>query len=315
MARGRRRTILAAVDIGSYSVHLLIARVSGRRVESIHDESAFLALGRTIDRDGRLGAARAELTATLASYKIAALSRDAAAITVVATDPLRRAPDAAEATVEIEAATGIHVTTISHEEEASVALLGVTGGRPIDRTTVLVDVGGGSTEVLVAGPGGSPVAVGLPLGATRLSGVHVHHDPPTDAELEAVATETDRAFEMAPNAHPSELVAVGGTARSLLRVGPPLSNRLLSRRRLRAAIRLIAAMPAAELAERYSIRPSRAGVLPAGAVILASALDRYDLDQLRVAKGGLREGLLLATAREGGAWRSRIETLVRGWDD
>src|SRR5689334_8932267 len=116
MSRDRRRTILAAVDIGSYSVHLLVGRVAGRRVETLHDESAFLGLGRTIDRDGRLGDARAELTATLAAYKIAALSRDAAAITVVATDPLRRAPDAPEAVVEIEAATGIRVTTISHEE-------------------------------------------------------------------------------------------------------------------------------------------------------------------------------------------------------
>jgi len=314
MARERRRTILAAVDIGSYSVHLLVARVVGRRVEAIHDESAFLGLGRMIDRDGRLGEARAELTATLASYKIAALSRDASAITVVATDPLRRAPDAAEAVLEIEAATGIRVATISHEEEAAVALLCVTGGRPVTRTTVLVDIGGGSTEVLVAGPGGEPVAVGLPLGATRLGGVHVRHDPPGDAEFEAMTADAARAMRLAPDAHPSELVAVGGTARSLLRVGPPLRNRLLTRQRLRAALQLIGGMPAASLAARYSVRPSRAAVLPAGAVILASALERYGLDHLRVAKGGLREGLILATAHAGDAWRAGIPAAARGWE-
>ena len=314
MARGRRRTILAAVDIGSYSVHLLVARVAGGRVEALHDESAFLGLGRTIDRDGELGAARAELTATLASYKIAAISRDASAITVVATDPLRRAPDAAEAVVEIEAATGIRVTTISHEEEAEIALLGVTAGRPITRTTALVDVGGGSTEVLIAGPGGGPVAVGLPLGATRLTGVHVQHDPPAEAELEAMLAEADRAMRLAPDAHPAELVAVGGTARSLLRVGPPLPNRVVSRRRLDAARRLIAGMQAAALAERYAIRPSRAAVLPAGAVILEAALARYRLDHLRVAKGGLREGLILATAHAGERWRAEIPGFARGWE-
>jgi len=313
LARGRRRTILAAVDVGSYSVHLLVGRVAGRRVETIHDESAFLGLGRAIDRDGRLGAARADLAATIAAYKIAALSRDASAITVVATDPLRRAPDAAEAVVEIEAATGIRVTTIGHGEEAMIALLGVTGGRPIVRTTVLVDVGGGSTEVLVAGPGGDSVAVGLPLGATRLTGVHVRHDPPAGTELDAIADAAERAMRLAPDAHPAELVAVGGTARSLLRVGPPLPNRIVTRRRLRAAMRLIASMPAGSLAERYSIRPSRAGVLPAGAVILETALQRYGLDRLRVAKGGLREGLILATAREGDAWRMRLPELARGW--
>jgi exopolyphosphatase/guanosine-5'-triphosphate,3'-diphosphate pyrophosphatase len=314
MARGHRRTILAAVDIGSYSVHLLVGHVVGRRVETLHDESAFLGLGRTIDRDGRLGEARAELTATLAAYKIAALSRDASAITVVATDPLRRAPDAAEAVVEIEAATGIRVTTISHEEEATIALLGVTGGRPVARTTVLVDVGGGSTEVLVAGPGGEPVAVGLPLGATRLSGLHVHADPPAGAEFEAMAFDAARAMELAPDARPAELVAVGGTARSLLRVGPPLRSRVLTARRLRDALRLIGSMPAAALAERYSVRPSRAAVLPGGAVILESARRRYELDHVRVAKGGLREGLILATAHAGDRWRADIPAVARGWE-
>src|SRR5205814_10049240 len=122
---------------GSYSVHLLAGRVAGRRVETIHDESAFLGLGRTIDREGRLGVARADLAATIAAYKIAALSRDASAMTVVATDPFRRAPDAAEAVVEIEAATGIRVTTIGHGEEAMIALLGVTGGRPGVRQAAL----------------------------------------------------------------------------------------------------------------------------------------------------------------------------------
>jgi exopolyphosphatase/guanosine-5'-triphosphate,3'-diphosphate pyrophosphatase len=313
MARGRR-TILAAVDIGSYSVHLLVARVTGRRVEPLHDESAFLGLGRTIDREGRIGSARAELTATLAAFRIAALARDASAMTIVGTDPLRRAPDAAQAEAEIRAATGLDVTPLSHEEEAAMALLGVTGGRPVVRTTALIDVGGGSTEVLVAGPGGEPVAKGLPLGATRLTGVHVHHDPPTATELEAMAADCAAAMRDAPSFRPAQLIAVGGTARSLLRVGPPLPNRALARKRIAAALKTIASMPAAALAERYSIRPSRAAVLPAGATILEAALARYGLDHLRVARGGLREGLILATARAGADWREQIPELARGWE-
>lgn len=313
MAR-RRRIVLAAVDIGSYSVHLLVARVAGRRVEPVHDESAFLGLGRTIDAEGRLGLARAELTATIASFLIAAVSRDATAVTVVGTDPLRRAPDAAQAVEEIEAATGLRVDTLSHEEEAVVALLGVTAGRPIVRTTALVDVGGGSTEVLVAGPGIEPTAMGLPLGATRLTGVEVRHDPPTAQEFAAMAFAAKVAMRAAPAARPAELIAVGGTARSLLRVGSSLPNRALGRRRLSAALRLIAAVPAATIAERYAVRPSRAAVLPAGATILAAALDRYALDHLRVARGGLREGLILATARAGSGWRAQILELARGWE-
>lgn len=313
MARGRRR-VLAAVDIGSYSVHLLVARVSGRRVEPIHDDSAFLQLGRTLHDEGRLGSARPELVATLAAFKIAAMSRDATAITVVGTDPLRRAPDAAQANDEIEAATGLRVVTLSHEEEAIVALLGVTAGRPIVRTTAIVDVGGGSTEVLAAAPGQEPVAAGLPLGATRLTRKLVRSDPPSVAEFETMATTARAAMLDAPSLKPDELVAVGGTARSLLRVGTPLPNRLLSRRRIGAALRLIGSVPAATLASQYSIRPSRAAVLAAGATILEAALERYELDHLRVARGGLREGLILATARAGDAWRDRIPELAHGWE-
>jgi exopolyphosphatase/guanosine-5'-triphosphate,3'-diphosphate pyrophosphatase len=313
MAR-QRRTVLAAVDIGSYSVHLLVARVVGRRVEPVHDESAFLGLGRLIDAGGQLGTGRAELTATIASFLIAAMSREADGMTVVGTDPLRRAPDAPAAIAEIRAATGLEVDVLSHEEEAVVALLGVTAGRPIVRTTAVVDVGGGSTEVLVAGPGTEPVATGLPLGATRLTGVEVHHDPPTGREFAAMAAAAKGAMRDAPASRPAELIAVGGTARSLLRVGSPLPNRALSRRRIAAALRLIGAVPAATIAERYAVRPSRAAVLPAGATILAAALERYELERLRVARGGLREGLILARARAGADWRAQVGELARGWE-
>ena len=183
------------------------------------------------------------------------------------------------------------------------------------RDTVMVDVGGGSTEVLFAGAESAPVAIGLPLGAARLTGVHVAHDPPTDAELLALDTEVTTAMGLAPRFHPEQLVAVGGTARSLLRIGPPLANRVLSESRIHNALDLIAAVPAAELAERHGVRLSRAKVLAAGATILAGALERYGLDRLRVASGGLREGLILAVHHAGDAWRTELRALARGWAD
>jgi exopolyphosphatase/pppGpp-phosphohydrolase len=313
-ARGSRRTIRAAIDIGSYSVHLLVARLRSRGIEAIHDESAFLGLGRTIDREGRLASALPELTATIAAFKIAALARDAVTVTVVGTDPLRRALDSRAARAQIEAATGLAVETLSHQEEAIVALLGVMEGRAIVRTMAMVDLGGGSTEVLVAEPGREPRAIGLALGATRVTGHHVHHDPPLREEFEAMADVAWGAMRGAPVARPAELVAVGGTARSLLRCGPPLRNRVLTRRRIHASLALLEELPALRIAERYSIRPSRAAVLPAGATILDAALEHYDLDHLRVARGGLREGLILATARAGDAWRAGLLELARGWE-
>lgn len=304
----------AAIDIGSYSVHLLVADVGSHELRARHDESAHLGLGRTIDAEGALASAGAALRDTLVGYAERARRMGALTITVAGTDPFRRAADGPAVMGDIRAATGLDVAALSHEEEALVALLGVQAGRPVQRELVMVDVGGGSTEILLAGPERAPEAVGLPLGAARLTGVHVRHDPPTASEVGALSAEVALAMLRAPNSAAQQLVAVGGTARNLLRIGPALADRVLTRDRIRGALDMMAASSAASIAERFGVRVSRAKVLAAGAGILLGALARYDLDRLRVADGGLREGLILAAFHAGPAWRTEIRQLVRGWE-
>ena len=311
MARERRRQrIGAAIDIGSYSVHLLVAEQRGKRLLERHDESAFLGLGRTVDADGQLGHGAAQLIDTLAAFVQRARDQGAPTVTVVGTDPLRRAADAPKVIADVRSALGLDVAVLSHEEEALAALLGVQAGLPLGRETVMVDVGGGSTEVLVAHPSRRPVAVGLPLGAARLTGRHVRNDPPTQGELRAMRDASRMAFRDAPDATPSELIAVGGTARSLLRVGPRLTNRVLTGRRIGRAVDIITANPAIAVASQYAVRVSRAHVLAAGAAILQAAMNRYRLDRVRVAKGGLREGLILAWLAAGSGWRDEVAPMA-----
>lgn len=311
----RRLEVGAAVDIGSYSVHLLVAEVGAHELQARHDESAFLGLGRAIDDDGRLGSARATLVDTLAGFAARATSLGAQTLTIVATDPLRRATDARDALDDVRASTGLDITILSHEEEALLALVGAQEGRPVGRETLLIDVGGGSTEILVAGPVEPAVAVGLPLGAARLTGEHIAHDPPSELELIALYDDVHAAMALAPESAADQLAAVGGTARSLLRVGSPLANRVLSLNRIHNALDLLAADPASTISERHGVRLSRARVLAAGATILVGALERYGLDRLRVASGGLREGVVLAAHRAGDAWRTELPALARGWED
>ena len=313
MARASKPGIAAAVDIGSYSVHLLVAEVDGHALRVVHDESAFLGLGRRLIETGRLGAARSTLRETLEGYVAHAGALGARTITLVGTDPLRRAADSRGAVEDILASTGIEVAVLEHEEEAMLALIGVMLGRPVRRDIVMVDVGGGSTEVLTGGPKRPISAVGLPLGAARLSGVHIASDPPAPIELLALHAEVRAALATAPPFDADELIAVGGTARSLLRVGPASPNRLISARRIRRVLELIATTDAATISERFNVRLSRARVLAAGATILAVALERYELSRLRVAAGGLREGVALAAHRAGPDWRARLPELARGW--
>ena len=309
-----RPEIAAAIDIGSYSVHLLVANVDAYELRARHDQSAHLGLGRTIDAEGELGSAVPGLIDTLGTFADQARRMGAVSITVAGTDPLRRAADGAMVIQRIRSTTGLEAASLSHEEEAMLALLGVQSGRPVSDDMVMVDVGGGSTEILLAGPSRLPEAVGLPLGAARMTGKHVTNDPPTASEVGALSAEVALAMLRAPDSRAAQLVAVGGTARNLLRIGAPLENRILTRTRMRAALDAMASASAASIAERHGVRVSRARVLPAGAAILLGALDRYQLDRLRVAEGGLREGLILAAFHAGSAWRQEVPQLALGWD-
>jgi exopolyphosphatase/guanosine-5'-triphosphate,3'-diphosphate pyrophosphatase len=308
-----KTTVAAAVDIGSYSVHLLVAEVGSHALRTVHDESAFLGLGRRLLENGRLGSARTVLRETIQGYAAHAASLGAREITLVGTDPLRRAVDGEYAIDDIRAATGLEVTVLGHEEEAMLALIGVQQGRPLQHDVAMVDVGGGSTEVLVGGPGRPIVARGLPLGAARLTGMHLAGDPPARVELLALRTEVRAAMGDAPEFSPDELVAVGGTARSLLRVGSPTRNRVIGAGRIRKALDIVSRLDAATVSERYNVRLSRAKVLAAGATILAVALEQYGLARLRVAQGGLREGTILAAHHAGPGWRDHVPDLARGW--
>ena len=124
------------------------------------------------------------------------------------------------------------------------------------------------------------------------------------------------AIAAAPAAKPSEIIAVGGTASNLLKLLPATAiDRFLTRRRITVALAMLTVQRSAEAAERHRLRPQRARVLPAGALIVDAILERYGTDRLRVADEGVREGVVLAAATAGPEWRDRLSTLVAGWPE
>lgn len=298
----------AAADIGSTSVHLLVADVSPAGLEPILDESELLGLGGRIEADGLLGAdVREELARTLAGYADEARRLGAETIAVVGTDPLRHAADAARAAYRIELVAGVPVHVLEQAEEGALTLLGVTGGAPHGDVAV-IDIGGGSTEIVVAGPEGIRSIVGLPLGASRLSAAVAADDPPSARQVAALRREADRIVARAPDLALGAVIAVGGTAYGVARVatGPGTGERLLDADGIAMAVSVSARERSADVAALFGLNPRRARILPAGAAILTAITARYGIERIRASELGIREGIVRALVRDGPAWRDRL---------
>lgn len=312
------RPVGAAIDLGSTSVHLLVARPERGGLVTIDDESTFLGLGAAVDGPGSLGpAGRATLVETVGAYVARARELGASRPIVLGTEPLRRLADATRIVAEVSAATGVPLAVLEHEEEALLTLVGLTAGVPVTRNLLVVDIGGGSSELVEIGPGRPARAAGVQVGAGRLTRRFVDTDPPQRAQIDALRAAADAAFDWGASRQPQEVVFVGGTASNLLkllrRLGSPDRGEVLDRPALDLVRDILLIAPAEQLAAQYGLRDARVRLLAAGAAIIEVVLDRVGIASGRVVDTGIREGAIVAADRAGDDWRDRLEELAHGW--
>ena len=254
------------------------------------------------------------MTATLVRYADSARRLGATEVTFLGTEPIRRAADAAAIVHEVVSATGAPLHVVTHEDEAYLTLIGVTEGMPVRHETLVVDIGGGSSEFCIVDATRRPRAAGLRLGSARLTDGFAVHDPPTPTEVAAMRAEAMASVRDAPDARPAEIVAVGGTASNLVKILPAaMLDRILTRERIAEIQAILASEPAAVASDRHLIKPIRARILPAGGAILDAILERYGVDRIRVSEAGVREGTILAVDHAGSSWRDRLAELAHGW--
>jgi exopolyphosphatase / guanosine-5'-triphosphate,3'-diphosphate pyrophosphatase len=312
-AAGER--IAAAIDAGSNSVHLLVARLEGTglegaRMEPLADASVLLGLGEVVDREGRMGPeARDACVAALAGYVQVARAMGAVEVTLLGTEPFRRAADSERAREEVLSATGLPLHVLSHEAEAGLTLLGVLGGRPPAAPALVLDIGGGSTEVVLLTPGSEPLVGVLPTGSARLAASLIASDPPRDEEIEALRREAAFLVAGLPDGVPVMGTAVGGSGRNLALL---TGGDVIARDALDVAFARIGALPAQELVARYGLRERRARQIAAGAALVEAVMRRYALPVLEVSDASLREGAVLAVATAGEGWLEALPALVSG---
>jgi exopolyphosphatase / guanosine-5'-triphosphate,3'-diphosphate pyrophosphatase len=289
---------LACVDIGSNTTRLLVAEVDGDGVwRELMTQRAYTLIGKQVDSDGRMSKELISKVAEVVSTQVR-LAREMGAdeTTIVATAAVRGAPNKDKLLDKILDRTDLPVRVLSGHEEAQLAFIGATKrlGAPADGTIVVIDVGGGSTEIATGTVDDGPSwDNSFRVGSGMLTEAYVTTDPPNLSELGAVRQHVGGVFEGLELPPIDKAVAVGGTATSLRRlVGAELSHETLER-----GIRILAESPAAEVAERFGLAPERVRLLPAGMLILEELSDLISLP-LSIGNGGLREGVILTAVAE-----------------
>ena len=298
---------LATIDVGTNTTLLLVGDVADGAVRVLAERAEITRLGRGIGSDGGLGRPGIERTlAVLVEYATIAAAHGAS-IHAIGTEALRRAPNAQEFLLPAADILGTEVEVIDGDREAALTFLAALRSFPHLRTgtVVVVDIGGGSTEIIAAAAGSIAFRRSLPLGSVRLSERHIKADPATPAAIAAVEAEIARELGAVPfPAPPLTLVGTAGTVTSLAAMSLALASydpALVHGHRLTAAAleRQIARLRASTQAEReqmVGLDPRRADVILAGALILRRIAAAASSDEILVSDRGIRWGLLYEKA-------------------
>ncbi|HUK24638.1 MAG TPA: Ppx/GppA phosphatase family protein [Terriglobales bacterium] len=300
----------AAIDIGSNSVRLKIARLSRRRLIEVHEDREVTRLGEGVFGSGFLTPeAMSNTVKVLRRFHRAVQKAGADSVRAVATSALRDARNSQAFLEWVRSTTGWKVEIISGLEEARLIHLGLVSSLRLSASSALMaDLGGGSCELTISNGGHIRETVSLPLGAVRLTNEFLHHDPPRKPELARlrgfVEREIGRISQRIIRARPKVVIATSGTAASLAAVchglyktkGPRAA--VVLRPQMRRVVKLLARLPVAERRQLAGVGPRRAEIIVAGAVVYAELLERCQLRGFRYSALGLRDGLLAQMAAE-----------------
>jgi exopolyphosphatase / guanosine-5'-triphosphate,3'-diphosphate pyrophosphatase len=288
-------TRVASVDIGTNSTRLLVA--DGAR--EVARESIVTRLGEGVDRTGRLGEeAQARVLDVLAGFREQIGDARAAA---VMTSAVRDAANGAEFARRVHEVLGFPARTLSGDEEAQLTFAGATSLRRGAERVLVLDIGGGSTELVLGSAGEVRWHASLQVGVVRHSERHLHSDPPTAAELDALRA--DMRFEMPDDAGVDVAIAVAGTPTQaaaidlgLERYEPEaIEGHVLTAETLAEQLGRLAALPLAERRNVRGLDPARAPVIVAGIAILLEVVRCFGLPSVEASERDILWGLALST--------------------
>jgi exopolyphosphatase / guanosine-5'-triphosphate,3'-diphosphate pyrophosphatase len=301
---------VAVVDVGTNSTRLLVAEVEDGRVRELDRHTIVTRLGEGVDAAGRLSeAAMDRVLKACTQYRKAIDEAGVERVVALLTSAVRDAANGAELERELERRFGFDAQTISGEREARLTYLGATSAWHHVAPTLVLDIGGGSTEVVVGQGDSVQFFVSTQLGSVRHTERHIHTDPPNHAVVEAcraaARAELEAAVPREVREQVNQGIAVAGTPTSFaaveLALDPYDPERVEGHRLTLAAceriLRELAALPLGERRLVTGLHPDRAPTIVAGGTILVEGMRLFDLDEIEVSERDILHGAALEAAR------------------
>ncbi len=306
MAQGKHR--VAVVDIGSNSTRLLVAEV-GEAVEEVERHSRVTRLGRGVDLSGQLSDEAIDAACeAIADYVEVCRTGRVERIDAIATSAVRDAANGAAFVAELRERFALSARVLDGEQEARFTYAGATDARPPSVPTLVVDIGGGSTELIVGRGKEVSFHASLQAGVVRHSERHLGSDPPTTEELEALAADVRVLIEEAIRDRPGTAVeagiAVAGTPTSLASIELGLEDydpqqvhgHTLTLATIQRLLSQLASAPLSNRVEIAGMHPDRAPTIVAGVVILVETMRAFGLERISVSEHDILYGIAIAAA-------------------
>jgi exopolyphosphatase / guanosine-5'-triphosphate,3'-diphosphate pyrophosphatase len=298
---------VAVIDVGTNSSRLLVADVAAGRVSPVYRRSRVTRLGRGVDLSGRLSAEAIEdVCAVIGEYVEVTRELGVERVDAIATSAVRDAANGSAFIAELRERFALSARVLDGEEEARLTYLGATSEHVPTRPTLVVDIGGGSTELIVGSGAEIAFHTSLQVGVVRHTERHIGSDPPTAIELEALAKDVRGQIEaaVAGSVDADEGIAVAGTPTSLaateLELDPYDPKRVHGHLlELPAIQRILSTLASAPLAERVQVpglHADRAPTIVAGVVILVETMRAFGLEQITVSEHDILYGTAIAAA-------------------
>jgi exopolyphosphatase/guanosine-5'-triphosphate,3'-diphosphate pyrophosphatase len=291
--------------MGTNSTRLLVADVAGTELTEAARLLEITRLGDRVDADGRLSEAAMErVHAVLARYAATARELGAERVLATATSAVRDAENGREFLAEVERRHGFDTCLLSGREEAELTYRGVTSRLAAGPGTLVCDIGGGSTELVLGGPDGVIDATSLDMGCVRMSERCLHSDPPTATEIAALREAAAGLLPGEITSRSSTLVGVAGTVTTLAAIDLGLASEIpevidghpLLPEAVEALLGRLAALALEERRRVRGLMPERAPTIVAGAAIAAEVLRATRADRMIVSERDILHGAALAAA-------------------